>query len=97
MNNIRWSKKKTYEFKVTCPKNNTYRTEQTWAKNVASTHLKEVKTVILSDMWDDAEWHRCCIEEPSATHPRTNWTVPSIKARGPLSKIMKYILRAFDP
>lgn len=47
-------------------------------------------------MWADADWDRSCKEEPWATDSRMNWTVLVIKARGPLSKIIKYAFRALD-
>jgi len=59
---------------------------------VASEYLKLLKTATLSSIKPDADWHRLCVDEPWAVSPRNNLTVSSIKALGPLSKIMK---RAF--
>jgi len=70
---------------------------RTLARNSASIRCKESNTVTLSDINSEAEWQRIRKEESSAMKFRTSSTVPSTKARGPLSKSIKYAFWAFDP
>lgn len=70
---------------------------QTSARNVARQCCRLVRIAILFDIISDAECERYWIGDPSPPSLLISWYVPLKKARGPLSKIMKYIFCELVP